>query len=151
MDSNAKLYFAKRKQYESGISGERYVFTIRNVKLYKELLRLGLTPNKSKTIKFPDIPQELVRHFIRGCWDGDGSVYIEKRNNSIAASFISGSLSFINGMLQQLEIACGFTKTIYTHKGKNPSYYFRLRGSECEKLYHYLYRSSCRSVGNLKT
>jgi len=32
---------------------------------------------------FPKIPDEYIRHFVRGCWDGDGTVYIEKRNGNL--------------------------------------------------------------------
>lgn len=33
---------------------------------------------KMLDIKFPQIPPQSVRHFIRGCWDGDGSVYFTR-------------------------------------------------------------------------
>jgi len=92
------------------------------------------------SVAFPKIPPVYVRHFIRGCWDGDGSIYIEKRSKSIRASFTSGSLMFINDMLNELEKAGLKKRTIYTIKRKNPSYYFRFNGfSQCKDLYHYLY------------
>lgn len=39
---------------------------IRNVKIYKDLLALGLTPRKSKTILFPKVPKVYMADFIRG-------------------------------------------------------------------------------------
>jgi intein/homing endonuclease len=42
---------------------------------------MGMVPNKSLVLKFPDIPKEMYRHFIRGYFDGDGSLclHINKR------------------------------------------------------------------------
>ncbi len=136
MNCNAKLTFTKKR----GVAGELYSLSVQNKKIYEDLIKLGLTPNKSLTTDFPNIPQEYVRHFVRGCWDGDGSVYIGTRSGSIRASFTSGSLNFIKGMLNELEKAGLKKRTIYTLKRKNPSYYFRFSGfSQCKDLYHYLY------------
>jgi intein/homing endonuclease len=44
-----------------------------------DLIKLGITPKKSKTLKWPDcIPQDYVWHFIRGYYDGDGSIMFGK-------------------------------------------------------------------------
>ena len=51
----------------------------------------GLTPNKSKTVEFPHVPEEYMHHFVRGYFDGDGSIY--KKGNMI--NFVGGSDSFI--------------------------------------------------------
>lgn len=70
--------------YESNTgsySGENYsycVFNITSEKMYQDLVNKGLTPNKSKTLEFPNIIPELIPHFIRGYFDGDGSVYNSK-------------------------------------------------------------------------
>lgn len=37
------------------------------------LENLGMLQNKSLKLKFPNIPETLYRHFIRGYFDGDGS------------------------------------------------------------------------------
>ncbi|MDA2935850.1 hypothetical protein MYX06_01350 [Patescibacteria group bacterium AH-259-L05] len=46
-----------------------------NVRLYKYLLTIGLTPNKSKTIGELRIPDKFFFDFLRGHFDGDGSCY----------------------------------------------------------------------------
>ena len=139
MNCNAKIQHIPKKEYISGIRGEIYQIRVQHNKVYDDLLKLGLTPNKSLTIKFPPIPPEHVRHFIRGCWDGDGSVYIDSGSGTIRASFVSGSYDFIQGMLNELERE-GFRKRKpYELTRKSKSYYFRVTGSECNKLYHYLY------------
>jgi len=40
------------------------------------LMKHGVIPNKTFLVSFPDIPKELRRHFIRGLFDGDGSVSV---------------------------------------------------------------------------
>lgn len=135
MNCNAKLLFRKRREYEHTVAGEIYFFHINNDIIYDDLISIGLSPNKSSTIKFPKIPQDLLRHFIRGCWDGDGSVYIQK-NGNFGASYVSGSYDFILDMLKELNNAG--LKQVKISKNRK-SYYFRFYGKECEKLFHFLY------------
>lgn len=89
-----------RHRNKRGISGALYVFDICNEKIYDDLINFGLSPPKSKTIEFPNISQEFVRHFIRGCWDGDGSIFFDE--NKLVASYISGSKNFIETLVQEL-------------------------------------------------
>lgn len=92
-------------------------------------------------MQFPDVPNEFVCHFIRGCWDGDGSVYIEKKSNKICASFVSGSLIFAEGMVKHL-VNSGFpTRTIHRNEHSNTSYYFRFTGLQVPLLHNYLYNN----------
>lgn len=59
-----------------------------------ELLRvLGLEANKSLNMRFPKLPVCLARHFIRGCWDGDGG--FSNVNGKISAHYTCGSYEFI--------------------------------------------------------
>jgi hypothetical protein len=141
MKCNVKLVYTPRREFNTGAAGELYRFAVRNHKLYSDLLALGLKPNKSLNVSFPNIPPEHVRHFVRGCWDGDGSVYIDKARDIIVASFVSGSLSFIKGILSELETAGLKKRTLYinTYGRKNPSYSFKFQGSQSIELYHYLY------------
>lgn len=139
MSSETKLLYRNRKRYPNTVSGETYYFHLNSDIIYDDLIRLGLSPNKSLTLKFPAIPQEFVSHFIRGCWDGDGSVYIDKTSDSIFASFISGSIDFISALHLHL-VYNGLPKR-QIHKSGN-SYYFRYTGTQCAKLAKYLYKDS---------
>lgn len=133
MVSNAKLYFQKKR----GIAGPLFYFHINNDAIYDDLLRLGLKPNKSLSLTFPEIPQAYTRHFIRGCWDGDGSVGFYKNNPAKGfASFVSGSKSFIEGIISELVNLGLPERRLYRQRR---SFYFRYTGSSCAKLYHILY------------
>jgi len=139
MDCNAKLHFKRKLYYGDLVSGSLYWFTIAVKSVYADLVKLGLTPNKSLTVGFPEVPTEYARHFIRGCWDGDGSVYITGKSNNIGANYVSGSKNFIEGMLKELEKAGLPKRNIYSNNKKPPSYSFKFFGSQCVELYHYLY------------
>lgn len=88
------------------------IFTIRigSKKIYNDLYGIGLYPNKSLTIGFPEIPQNYLPHFIRGYFDGDGCVYFEKSRGSknqiiskrLRVIFTSGSKKFLIGLLDAL-------------------------------------------------
>jgi len=133
-----------------------YILQFGHEKMTQDLKKLGLTSKKSLTMTFPDIPAEHVRHFIRGCWDGDGSVYSEKRRpGEIRASYTCGSKQFIKRIVLELykigieRQRISYTKprelglpgskiTIYKYKGRN-GYYLRLAGKNCQRLFHYFY------------
>ncbi len=139
IDYSGKMHFQPRREYRGRNIGELYTISFSSDRVFADLIRFGLLPRKSLKIQFPAMPVKMRRHFIRGCWDGDGSVYIDKRSERITASFISGSLSFIKGMIAELGNANFQIKTIYTHNRKTPSYYFRLTGRQVPRFYHYLY------------
>lgn len=65
-------------EYPNNSTQCQYSLIICNSKIYDDLLKLGLTPKKSFTCKFPILTKEMIPHFIRGYFDGDGSIYVGK-------------------------------------------------------------------------
>ena len=45
-----------------------------SIDLVDDLKKLGVTRNKTQKISFPKIDKELLRHFLRGYFDGDGHI-----------------------------------------------------------------------------
>lgn len=137
-------------------------------KMRDDLNKLGLQERKSLNMVFPDVQEEYIRHFIRGCWDGDGSIFFDR--NRLVASYISGSKKFIERLVQELHKIGIFrrgpsyrleksgrrvrlpitnkTQAKYPN-GKFPltihmkninAYYIKIQAREnVEKLYHYFY------------
>lgn len=137
LNSNAKLLFTPKK----GITGAVHRVSISNAEVYQDLEKLGVTPRKSLSLTFPEVPVPLVQHFIRGCWDGDGSVYWEGGNaRKPCASFVSGSKEFIEEIVKRL-VSLGLPeRTIHkTRRSRNVSYYFRYTGPSCARLYRLFY------------
>lgn len=53
-------------------------------KMFNDLVKLGVTPKKSLTVCFPTfIKDDLMPHFIRGLFDGDGCVWNGKRKKML--------------------------------------------------------------------
>jgi hypothetical protein len=96
---NSSNPIAKRIQsYDK--SKHIYGFGFSREKMTEDLNRLGLYEKKSLDMVFPDVPEEYMRHFIRGCWDGDGSIFFDQ--NKLVASYVSGSKKFIERLVQEL-------------------------------------------------
>lgn len=54
---------------------------VTSTKMVNDLIKLGCISNKSLALTFPtkeQVPNHLLIHFIRGYFDGDGCVYIDK-------------------------------------------------------------------------
>jgi len=76
---------------------EQHRLDIYNKKLWQSLSMNGIKPKKSKTCSYPsNIPQKLQKHFIRGYFDGDGSIM--RLGNGNIGMCIIGSDSFINSL-----------------------------------------------------
>lgn len=114
--------------------------------IFNDLLELGLTPNKSKTINLPKIPNKYFSHFVRGYFDGDGNVTVSKfiradRNNKKSITILSGFTSGSEKLLKELHIKLKKLAnisggTFYYHKGYR--LYFSVKDSTM--LYRFLYK-----------
>lgn len=98
-----------------------YRLSVCNVVLIKKLISLGIVPNKTYQNNcdfFKKIPKELKIHFIRGFYDGDGSI-CKGKDNKYRVSLVS-----LNSSL--LEEICNFTNetlnTNFTHVREDGKY-----------------------------
>jgi hypothetical protein len=65
-------------KYRKGVNA--FVISIYSRHIVDVMRQMKFYRNKSETQTFPDcINKELYKHFIRGVWDGDGSITITKR------------------------------------------------------------------------
>lgn len=107
LSSNHKI--GKRK-ISANCPNQRCIIQIGSKKIYYDLLALGMTRNKSKTLQFPYIPVPYLRDFVRGYFDGDGNILFKKyfRKNRgkykhyFATKFISGSYDFLESLRGKL-------------------------------------------------
>lgn len=77
--------------------------TISSKDIVDDLVRHGLTQNKSLTVGWWDGPPELMRHYARGVFDGDGSVVKGKGRWGSPVRWgmsLVGSIPLINGYVK---------------------------------------------------
>lgn len=136
----------QKSTWENGKT--RYLLRIGSHRLYDKLILLGLYPNKSLTIEFPDIPKECLHHFVRGYLDGDGCVYfyraLGKRGKlvtkKLSVIFTSGSEIFLEKLNNSLKKHLTLKqKKIY--KGQR-AYQLRYGTSDSVKLFSFLYKDA---------
>jgi intein/homing endonuclease len=69
---------------------------INSTKFVDRLFELGCLENKTQKIRLPNIPNDMINHFIRGYFDGDGCISkVKDRPNSFYISICSNR-NFIN-------------------------------------------------------
>lgn len=78
---------------------------------YKVLLDLGLRPNKSyQDLNLAIPPEEYVNHFIRGLFDGDGSIHYTNRCGGLCGTFqIYGRKNHIEQIQRLLPVEFSIT------------------------------------------
>lgn len=126
-----------------------YRLFITRPQINSDLSKLGLIPRKSLIILFPKVPQRFLSHFIRGVFDGDGSVFFDPRSKKspLRVSFSSGSKAFMTALETKLHMHAGLSKkTIYEAHRVNTSYYIRYSHKDCLKFFNYIYEDADESI-----
>lgn len=147
--ANHKISIHKR----TSKSRPYYRLQIGSKEIFNDLMELGMSVNKSKTVQFPDVPKKYLSHFVRGYFDGDGNVTISNyyRNDrkshygrTVLAGFVSGSRKFLVGLRNHL---CQ-----YASMGHG-TLYFSSRGyrlfysvNDSKKLHDFMYRYASKNL-----
>lgn len=149
------IYSNKQSQVKFRKEQVTLRFTNKNLaKLLKEKYNI----ESAKTFKddyffnFDYLPNHLIPHFIRGYFDGDGSVsFIPKHENKqlfFNFSFIFNSFLFAEQIGKIFQKNFDIQPIIYTHQGKNCKYYSlrfnynRKRQNKIKIIYNWLYDNS---------
>jgi hypothetical protein len=96
------LIFKRAIKYKNSKenSKNQYSLTFYNKKISNDLLNLGYNNKKSYNLIFPSfLKEELIPHFLRGAFEGDGCICIHKNGYII---FICGTLEFCKGISSYL-------------------------------------------------
>lgn len=115
-------------------------------KLFDDLVAKGVVENKSLILKFPTediVPSNLLHHFIRGYFDGDGSFsYTGKRDDTYAVK-IEGTESFLMGLAWGLGYYVESDSLHIRHKDKRSSYslHFHAKG-DVRAIGDYMYKDA---------
>lgn len=114
---------------------------INSVKMVNDLINLGCLNNKTFILKFPNIEAQYYRDFIRGYFDGDGSVGINKGGGLYMS--IVGTIEFLDKVKEVLQKECLLNDTVYDdrHPERNNNIRALRFGGNIlmNRVYHYLY------------
>jgi len=100
------------KIYSYGVKRPSFArLLISSPQIVAALGHYGITPKKTFTLRFPDLPDELLRHFIRGYFDGDGCFTLGKKSRSNVMFGMTSNESFLKECQKFLMSHCGLSKT----------------------------------------
>lgn len=106
---------------KSGDGNKAYRIQFKRALFHSWLQSIGLSPNKSKTLGLLKIPRRYFLDFLRGEWDGDGTIYCSRdlrwRNSHVVSMcFASGSIKYLEWL--QKEINSRLNTRGHIHRGK---------------------------------
>ena len=99
----------------------QYRLLLFNKHICKALETIGMIPKKSLKLEFPNIKPELYSHFIRGYYDGDGSVYrqIKNDNNHAVTLTITSTEEFCKRLVDISKKYIGIKTNYYDASCRN--------------------------------
>ncbi|HEY4483957.1 MAG TPA: LAGLIDADG family homing endonuclease [Candidatus Paceibacterota bacterium] len=145
--SEHKISIKQKRQNEN----TQYRLQVGSIEMYQDLLKLGFTESKTKSLVIPKITKRYLPHFIRGYFDGDGNVwvgYINKKRKTptlvLNVMFTSCSTIFLEQLKERLTLLGISGGSIYKAQGN----YSRLQFSTLDawKIYEIMYNKS--ALGN---
>ena len=110
----------------------QYILAINDEYMSNKLNELGLVPAKSLVAEFPEyLNMSLIRHFIRGYFDGDGSVGFDDKLNRAHVSIV-GTYDVISNMKNILtSMRCPCSIAHPKQSKDNNTYCLTLCGNKC--------------------
>ena len=127
------------KLNEREINSNKYLkLSIGSKAMCTDLIKIGCTPNKTLQLCYPKIDDKYHRHFIRGYFDGDGTV---TRNKDRCYIKITSTKLFLNKIyfILNKELNININKLIKSNKIYNLSL---SSINDTIKFYNYIYKNA---------
>ncbi len=115
-------------------------------KICDDLKILNITPRKTYTLRTPPfIPDNMITHYIRGIFDGDGSISLSNRHSQLTAeaSIVSASEIFIlqiHRLLLSKKVYCNISEHRSNQEGHVILYRLRFGGKNVATLGEFMYK-----------
>ena len=144
-DINATNNIKSYNGISYGTQIEYCTITLRSEKTMNDLIKQGCVKNKSLILKFPtlnQVPKHLIRHFIRGYFDGDGSVYMHTTNKTPQIEFV-GTKEFLEGIILNSDLPNEYINThIFKEKRRESNtYYIKIwKFEDVQLFYNFMYK-----------
>ena len=119
-----------------------YRMSFRSAKCKQDLIDKGCIPKKSLILDFPNenqVPKHLIRHFIRGYFDGDGWF---TNTESCFQIGIIGTENFINGFLNSIENTNKDNKIFDVHRKNGAKRYVFGAYDDVLNFLNWIYKDS---------
>lgn len=118
--------------------------TLNSVKMCEDLMKYGCTPNKTFSIRLPLLEQSLYPHFIRGYFDGDGSICFSKQKEKLYGNFsIIGPIEMLQDVQKVLMNQCDLNKTKLIASKTEGIVNLKYSGrNNVYRIYNYLYQDA---------
>jgi intein-encoded DNA endonuclease-like protein len=170
LNSNHKISVRDRRSKRNTRLKLGYRLQIGSKEIFTDLSYLGFTPNKSRNIKLPKIPEKFTGDFVRGYFDGDGCVYFRKhkvkgRKNKrwvFPTRITCGSYNFLDSLHKLLSsyLSGGFItakkggwELVYSHRD-SLALYKLMYNTNCHSLYlerkHKLFSKAINTLYDIK-
>lgn len=119
-----------------GRSSSSCKIQVSSSRMAADLVESGVVPNKTHILKAPEIDPKLYHHWIRGMFDGDGSISLSKDG------YLSGEFFGTKEVVEFIVKNIPGTNTV-SKKNSSEGYYHSFGGNGTStKIYNYLYRDS---------
>lgn len=117
---------------------------IQSNELCDSLIEYGITPRKAHTINpsiiFEKLPKEYIRDFIRGVFEGDGNIHIDKEQDTIVQFSIAGTYDTCEQIQNYLMSELGLSKTTLTFNVGTTYVLHYGGGQQVRKIIEHLYK-----------
>jgi LAGLIDADG-like domain len=128
----------KLRKLESDKRQNQYILSMNSQKMCNDLIDLGCVRAKSLILEFPIISDNLLNHFVRGYFDGDGHI---PKVLKASSTVIVGTIMF-NKILQD-KIKHLFTSSIYHYNKEKTTCTLVLSGEKNQlNFFNWLYKDA---------
>lgn len=137
---------ALKSQHKISCKDEKYYrISINDKKMSEDLLSLNLDNNKTYNYSIPanKIPQKLMSHFLRGYFDGDAYIGINRFNKpviSVVEAAKNVMFDIKNIIKEELDI------DFNVRHNKRNLYVFSVTGNKAQKILEYIYKDSNKKI-----
>lgn len=122
--------------------------TVYNMEIYNDLIQLGLSERKSLTLKWlSNVPEEYQKDFLRGYFDGDGSLTFQqqsKNSKKVVIQFL-GTDDFLKGISKTIENHLGI-KYKDSERTQTKIKCLRYRTKQARDILEWMYEGSHESL-----
>ena len=135
----------RSQQRTTGMAQLYCEWSVHSRSLVEALAAYAIVPNKIRTLPFPRLEADLIRHYIRGYVDGNGGLYGCRGTRGRDMQFqVTSNRAWCEGAQAILMSACGLrrTKLDAFPVGRSGIEVFGLRWNgrrQVCRIYHYLY------------